>query len=129
MHRRNLLHQALRQPESLFALNLAEWDLLLRQARHAILLAHLGAMLARHGLLERAPAQVREHFAWADVVAQRHRDAVRWEVEQIRKAEAKSSVGVPIILLKGAAYAMGKHGSRRWPPVFGHRHPGAKIQP
>lgn len=100
----NLLLEAMRQPESLLTLNLAEWDMLLRQARHAGLLARIGALLAQRGLMDQVPSQAREHFLWSRAVAQRHTQAVRWEVTQIR--HALQAVGLPIILLKGAAYVM-----------------------
>lgn len=88
------------------SLSLADWDLLLRQARHANLLARLHALLDQHGLIEHIPPQPREHLEWSCATAERHLQAVHWEVSMIRKALAKT--GVPIILLKGAAYVMAK---------------------
>lgn len=99
-----LIVRALRQPEQLTRLAPGDWDLLLRQAGNANLTAALGALLCERGLLEACPAQVREHFAWWQVVARRHRQAVRYEVAMI--AAALQPLGVPVILLKGAAYAM-----------------------
>lgn len=86
------------------SLNLAEWDLLLRQARQAGLLPRLHAMLEDRDLLGQIPPQAREHLEWAHVMTERHAQAVRWEVRMIRQALRKA--GVPIILLKGAAYVM-----------------------
>ena len=97
-----LLLQALRQAASLADLSLAEWDLLLCQARQANLIARLACLVDQHGL--EVPQQVRRHLEWSRVVAERHTQAVRWEVLQIQRALA--SVGVPVILLKGAAYVM-----------------------
>lgn len=99
-----LIVQALRRPEEMIALSLAEWDLLLRQARQAYLLARLYALLDERGLIDQVPAKPREHLAWSHAIAERHTQAVHWEVTLIRKALEK--VGVPIILLKGAAYVM-----------------------
>ncbi len=99
-----LVLQAFRQPDSLISLSLADWDLLLRQARSANLLARLHVLLEERGLLEKVPPQPREHLEWSHATAERHTQAVRWEVSQIRKALTKA--GVPIILLKGAAYVM-----------------------
>jgi hypothetical protein len=102
----HLILQAFRQPEALTALSLTEWDLLIRQTRAANLLASLYALLQRRGLIEQVPHQPRDHLEWEYQLAERHRQAVEWEVSRIR--EALAGVGVPIILLKGAAYAMAK---------------------
>jgi len=106
-----LVLQAFRQPDTLISLSLADWDLLLRQARHANLLARLYVLLDERGLIEAVPPQPREHLEWSHATAERHMQAVRWEVSLIRKALAK--VGVPIVLLKGAAYAMANLPSAR----------------
>ncbi len=76
----------------------------MRQARNANLLPRLYALLGEHGLLAQVPSQPREILESSQVFAERHAQAVQWEVTRIRKA--LSSIGVPIILLKGAAYAM-----------------------
>ncbi len=99
-----LVLQAFRQPATVMSLDLAQWDVLVRQARRSNLLASLYAALDGDGLIDAIPAQAREHLAWSHAVAQRHRQAVRHEIVLIRQALEKS--GVPIILLKGAAYVM-----------------------
>ncbi len=104
MNSQPLVLRAFRQPGSLRSLSLEDWDLLLRQARHANLLARFHALLDEHGLLEQVPQQPREHLEWSHAIAERHTQAIRWEVGRIQKAMAE--VGVPIILLKGAAYVM-----------------------
>lgn len=76
--------------------------MLIRQARKANLLASLHARLDQLDLLDRIPAQPREHLAWANIVATRHAQAVRHEIALIR--EALSNCDIPVILLKGAAY-------------------------
>lgn len=101
---RDLILRAFRQPETLTSLSLADWDMLVRQARRAKLLATLHALLDARGLTQQVPPQAREHFEWSHLAAQRHVQAVRWEVSLIRNALA--DVGVPLILLKGAAYVM-----------------------
>ena len=103
---RLLLPRILTHPHAAASLQPAEWDLLLRQARHAGLLGRLDALLDECGLAERIPLQPRQHLEAARVVAQRLSEAVRWEVALIQKALA--STGVPIILLKGGAYVMAK---------------------
>lgn len=100
----NLVAQVLRQPQTAVSLGLAEWDLLIRQARHADLLARIYAMLDEQGLIDSIPANPRAHLESADTVVKRHAQAIRWEVHSLRKALA--SIDLPVILLKGAAYLM-----------------------
>jgi hypothetical protein len=97
-----LVLAAFRRPDALTALGLAEWDLLIRQARAANLLASLHASLDRLGLLDRVPSQPREHLEWSSQLAERQCLEVEREVDRIRLALA--GTGVPVILLKGAAY-------------------------
>ena len=78
------------------------WDLLVRQARKADLLARLHARLDAAGVLDLAPPSARLHFEAARRVAEKHVQVVRWEIRQIRAAVEGS--GVPLVLLKGAAY-------------------------
>ena len=99
-----LLLGALSRPEDLDRLTLAEWDLLLRQGAAANLLATLHFLLEQHGMLPRIPPQPREHLEWANALGARHRRAVRCEVRMIRSA--LRDLGMPLILLKGAAYAV-----------------------
>jgi hypothetical protein len=95
---------AFRQPQQMSAFSLADWDLLLRQAAIANLTAALYYLAEQHGQLDALPARVREHLEWAHVQGERHRQGVRFEVRQIRRALAE--LDVPLILLKGAAYTM-----------------------
>jgi len=99
-----LLLRAWRDPAGLAHFSLAQWNLLLRQAESANLLASLGAMLEDEGLMDQVPAAARQHFDWWKVVAARHRQAVHYEVLMITRALASSDV--PVILLKGAGYAI-----------------------
>lgn len=105
MHNTFIL-KALQQPESLIGLALADWDVLLREARQTNLLARLYALLAERNLTGQIPPQPRLHLEWANVIAARHTQAVRWEVGQIQKALAQ--LDMPFILLKGAAYVTAK---------------------
>jgi hypothetical protein len=101
---RTLLVDALRRPEALGSLDLGSWDRLIRQARSANLLGRIGVLLEERGLLPQVPAPARHHLKSVRTVAERHAHAVRWEVRCIQ--QALSDIGVPIILLKGAAYLM-----------------------
>lgn len=94
--------RVLRDPQSACALTLVEWDLLLRQARTANLLARLAYLFERHGIAGCVPEQVTRHLEGAAVIAARHRVAVEWEIGHIGRA--LESAGLPLLLLKGAAY-------------------------
>jgi len=98
-----LLIQALRAPAMTAGLAPAEWDLLLRQAEPAFLMATLYYVLQDAGMLERAAPPAREQLEWAHVLASRHSQGVYWEVRLIRKA--LQQLDMPIVLLKGGAYA------------------------
>ena len=99
-----LLVEVLRAPGKAAALGLAEWELLLRQAASADLTATLRGLFEEAGVLAAVPPAPREHLEWAQVASVRHRRAVRFEVRCIGRA--LEGLGLPLILLKGAAYAM-----------------------
>jgi hypothetical protein len=99
---RDLLTQVLRQPGKLTDLTPSQWDLLVRQARSAGLLARLGWLFDVHGLSSRVPLQVAAHFESALQLALAQRVEIEREVSHVQ--QALHSLGVPLILLKGAAY-------------------------
>lgn len=99
-----LILTVFREPRSISAFRLEDWDLLIRQARRGNVIASLRALLDEAGLLDAVPAQAREHLEWSWIAAIRHTEAVKWEVRLIR--EALADLDVPIILLKGAAYVL-----------------------
>ncbi|QBE63602.1 nucleotidyltransferase domain-containing protein [Pseudoduganella lutea] len=103
-----LLAAALRSltqsPPQLPALDDSSWDLLLRQAGTANLLATLSCLLEEHGFLHQIAPAAREQLGWTRVLARRHRQGVLWEIRQIR--QALSGLDMPLILLKGAAYTL-----------------------
>lgn len=85
-------------------LELADWDLLVRQAHQAGLLARLGCRADELGVSHRIPEQALHHLRSAMALVQaQHRDVQR-EVGHI--VAALQGLEVPIALLKGAAYVM-----------------------
>jgi len=98
------LLRVLRAPVAAAELDLQGWELLLRQAAGADMTPILLAVLEDAGLLGCVPAAPRAHLEWARMAAARHAQAVRYEVRQIGRA--LSDLGLRLILLKGAAYAM-----------------------
>lgn len=101
MHR---LVTALRQPERLADLAPGQWDLLIRQARPADLLARIAALAQRADVWATLPEAPRQHLASARLLAQRQHLELRHEVRHI--AQALASAGLPTVLLKGAAYVL-----------------------
>lgn len=101
-----LLVAVVRTPESMRELTATNWDLLVRQARRANFLASLHALVTSSKLLDRVPERAMRHLDWSRTIADKQRSAVAWEVRQIRTALAPT--GIPVILLKGAAYLSAK---------------------
>jgi hypothetical protein len=93
---------ALRDPSQLAALPLSGWSPLIRRARRAGLLGRLASLLT--GRLDAVPEQPRQHLEAALILAEKHRRDVAWEVRCIR--DALAPLDLPIILLKGGAYAI-----------------------
>jgi len=99
-----LLVAALRAPDTVTVLDAAGWDLLVRQARRAELLASLRARLDAAGVLRAVPADARVHLESGWLAAQNQVRDVRYEVRCIAQTLART--GVRLILLKGAAYVL-----------------------
>lgn len=97
-----LLTKALAEPHTLPQLGLGEWDLLIRQARSADVLARIAEACETGGLWPRVPDQPKMHLLSAATVARRQHIELNWEIAQI--AEALAPTGVGFVLLKGAAY-------------------------
>lgn len=97
-----LLVEVLREPARMATLGVPEWDMLLRQASAAGLAATLCLLAEEQALLETLPPSARRRLGWARTAWERHVQAVHFELRQIRKALA--GTGLPLILLKGAAY-------------------------
>ena len=88
----------------LFALelDLQQWDLLIRQARRANVLARLRSLLHDVGILEKIPAQPLLHLEATQTYFERFYISLQREISCIQ--EALSPVNVPLVLLKGSAY-------------------------
>jgi len=102
LHFRDLLARTLRTPETISAFSMSDWDVLVRQARAAGLLARLGNRFRQHGLTAAIPAAARWHLEAAETLADKQSAAVRWELHKIRSA--LGDLDSPLIVLKGAAY-------------------------
>lgn len=100
-HCRPLL-DVLADPGHLARLDLAAWDRLLRQAHRAGLLSRLAVLADALDL--HVPPQVARWFHAARSIAARQLRAVHWEARKLDQALADA--GAPVLLLKGAAYAL-----------------------
>jgi len=100
----DLVSRAFRSPHAVAEFSLSDWDILIRQARRAGLLARLHHLLTQHRQWDKIPQAARWHFDAAATLAQKQQVAVRWEVGKI--AEALAHLDFPFIVLKGGAYVV-----------------------
>lgn len=106
-----LLLDAIRAPQALPALPLADWELLVRVARRTRLLGRLEADLRQAGLLEKIPPSASRHLRAARNVIEHRKRLVAWEIDRI--LWAIKGIDAPLILLKGAAYVVARLPSAR----------------
>lgn len=81
-----------------------DWERLIGQARAGRLLGRLAWRLQSLDRLDAVPAEVRTVLLASLRVLDRHRHEVRHELLAVR--EALQPLGVPVVLLKGAAYLL-----------------------
>ena len=97
-----LLQEMLLEPDRVPGLDASQFNQLISQGRSARLLASLALQLEQAGILEQLPAPVRRHFQSAVVVHTKQKRDLAYDTGKIR--QALDSIGVKLILLKGAAY-------------------------
>ena len=99
-----LLLSALREPSQVDSLGPLQWDVLVRQARTANLLARLAdLLLSEPQRAAHVPPAVRTHLESALCIARRQQLSSQWELTCI--AQALQSASIRAVVLKGAAYA------------------------
>jgi Uncharacterised nucleotidyltransferase len=98
------LASVLARPEALVELAPHEWERLLLQARRTNLIARIAIIAKEGGLFPVLPPRPRAHLEAACNQADWRHRTVRWEVDCIRRALAP--LGIPVVLLKGAAYLL-----------------------
>lgn len=101
-HPSYLLLDVLRCPESLINLTLTEWNQLIPQARHALLLGRLHALIIDKKLLSQLPEKPLNHTLSAFLASEKQRTTTAWEVIKLNRA--LQTLALPSILLKGGAY-------------------------
>lgn len=98
----DVLLRVWRDPGSLSALTLDDWDPLIRLARRADLLARVAWVVRREGQWHGVPEPVRRHLEAAELLCQRQHDELRFELQDI--ARVLHTLPSPVLVLKGAAY-------------------------
>lgn len=102
MPARSPLVDLLAHPACITGFQDADWDLVIRQGRAAGMLATVHHLLKDHGLLDQVPERPRIQLGAAERIAARHREVTLWEVQELYRLMER--IGVPMIVLKGAAY-------------------------
>ena len=98
----DVLIRILREPELLGRCTPSQYDLLLRQGRRAELLGRVALLVDELGLDAEVPQGFASNLDGIRVKLQAHREGVWRELVHIQAALAP--LGVPVVLLKGAAY-------------------------
>lgn len=101
------LIELLQEPARLPGLSLRQWDAVLRLARSANLLGRLAEAVEVGGLLAHLPAQLARHLIATQRLTSHQQAAIEWECRHLEAA--LGGLGVRLVLLKGAAYAMSGH--------------------
>ena len=94
--------RALQRPLVISEWSADEWDRCIRQAHRGNLTCRLDEALTRSEVLDQVPPPVRPHLQAARVLVDKHRRDVAYEVRCIE--DALRPLGIPVLLLKGAAY-------------------------
>lgn len=102
-----LLTTTLCHPERAQFFDKLDWERLVWQSRAAELMAQLHQALGTANVLRLAPIAARRHLDLAMTIAGRHACAVRSELRGLQ--EALQPLGIPVLLLKGAAYTALSH--------------------
>ncbi|WP_245535914.1 nucleotidyltransferase domain-containing protein [Thiorhodococcus drewsii] len=99
-----LLLAALREPARLGDLRAADWNLLLRVARHARLLGRLAEDVADAGLWSTVPERAARQLQSARTLVAHRQIRLTWEVDRV--LWVLQDLDVPVIVLKGVAYML-----------------------
>ena len=101
-----LLVSVLNDPKAVLSLSADQWNLLLRQARHAGVMAKISIMILKleQQISWSVPEAPRRHLISACQLAAKQLRTVQWEVNRL--SQALRHLDIPVILLKGTAYAV-----------------------
>lgn len=99
-----LLVAVLRAPENVAHLTVAQWDLLVRQARRALLLGRLGVLSRERGLTVQIPEPALQHLQSAELRARRQAQLAEREAGLLARALRRTDVRP--LFLKGVGYLL-----------------------
>jgi len=99
-----LLVRIFRKERSLGQLQMAEWNLLISQARQSQLLGKLYYLAETQQAMNALPSPVFRHFQSARVRAEKQYRDFSWEVVNLKGAFSNSNY--PLVFLKGGGYAL-----------------------
>lgn len=102
MQPRSSLVDVLAKPTCIGIFQDEDWDLVIRQGRAAGMLATVHHLLKDLALLDQVPDRPRIQLEAARRIAAHHREVTLWEVQELYRLMER--IGVPMIVLKGAAY-------------------------
>ena len=97
-----LISQVMANTRQVPELNLQQWELLIRQARRANVLARLAVFFADKNNFDAIPEQPQLHLKSAQIHAERFNISLEFEINCIKKA--LKEIPIALIFLKGAAY-------------------------
>jgi len=104
---KQLLCTVFKNPQFAVELDLQQWDMLIRQARRANVLARLGSILEEAKISAQIPAQPESHIKSAQTYFERFASSLQWEITCIE--EALKEIDMPLVLLKGSAYVFAEN--------------------
>lgn len=96
--------EAIKFPDRLVEASLAQWDSIIRVAKRSNLIGRLAEGVHLEGVMGELPEKVQTHLRSARALTTHQRQAIAWETRHI--GQALDDLGVPLVLLKGSAYAM-----------------------
>lgn len=99
---RSPLVDILAKPACIGSFQDEDWDLVIRQGRAAGMLATVHHLINDIGIIDQVPERPRIQLEAARRIAARHREVTLWEVQELYRLMER--IGVPMIVLKGAAY-------------------------
>ena len=97
-----LISYVFSNPGQVRELNLQQWELLIRQARRANMLARLAVLLIDNNYYEAIPEQPRLHLKSAQIHAEQFSISLEFEINCIVKA--LKEIPIALVFLKGTAY-------------------------
>jgi hypothetical protein len=98
----NFILGFLKHPEICLSYTKQDWSLLLRVARNANILAHIGWILKHQSYFDSIPPKVKDNINAAQRIVEYRKQTALWELDRLH--HALKDENTDIIILKGGAY-------------------------